>query len=79
MDGGRKHGHIPDEWFESIIKPIHKERNREILGICQSCGSFESAKHFILFCNAYTDERLSMFANIKQQTDENTFKGTIHP
>ena len=59
----------------SIVEDLHHQHRDN--GLCQSCGHFESAKHFILLCNAYHAEQLSMFANIKEQMNEDAFNYMI--
>ena len=42
-------------------------------GLCINCGDFESVKHFVMFCRAYSDERQLMYRRIKEAVDERTF------
>ena len=40
---------------------------------CKFCGSFETVKHFILFCDAYNVDRFNMFSRLRQSIHEETF------
>lgn len=48
----------------SLGEDLHRQHRDN--GVCKYCGSFESLKHFIFHCEAYTTVRNTMYNNIKQ-------------
>ncbi len=42
-------------------------------GLCKKCGYFETLKHFIFHCKAYTAERQALYNSIKHACDDNVF------
>ena len=50
---------------------LHRQKRGD--GLCKHCGSFESARHFVLHCAAYSRVRHDMYLNIKKSVDTDMF------
>ena len=50
---------------------LHREKRGDSL--CKHCGSFESARHLLLHCDAYSRVGHDMYLNMKTLVDTNTF------
>ena len=42
-------------------------------GFCKFCGCYESLKHFLFHCNAYSNERLTLYKNLKFSCNHELF------
>ena len=42
-------------------------------GYCKYCGCYETLKHFLFHCHAYTHERTILYKNLKFSCEDNVF------
>ena len=42
-------------------------------GLCMSCNNFETAKHLVMTCSAYSEERAKLYRALKYNLDEEMF------
>lgn len=61
------------------VAGIGDDMNRQHRGIgsCPYCGQYETAKHFILICDAYKEARFIMLSNLARALEENIFNFLI--
>ena len=59
----------------SIGEDLHRQHREQ--GLCKHCGQFESKKHFIFQCTAYTEARQCLYKNIRASCDSDTFSNFL--
>lgn len=53
----------------SLGEDLH--RQRRVNGQCKCCGGFETLKHFLFYCPAYTKERVDLYKNLRFSCNDN--------